>query len=233
MTQQQELNMNLSIFIPVVFIELTERHIKDIMSQENVGFVEQVDLIPKVNRHGKRYNSAYIHLIWCYSDINEQILEQLEKGESVRFNYNETSYWTFMKNTSSQKRQVLLTEEDYKNMDEFETECDAIEEVSFLKQQAEANSMSLVDVKYVICLEERIKELDSSIKLTYKLLTSMELDIIQKIENAKKEGNTELILQQLRSIIVEGRRTLIDSKEIIGYKQPYTKEELEENGGTR
>jgi hypothetical protein len=40
----------------------------------------------------------------------------------------------------------------------------------------------------------------------------MELDIIQKIENAKKEGNSELILQQLRSIIVEGRRTLIDSK---------------------
>ena len=52
---------NMSVYIPHVFPNFTKEYIASIFEDFGIGVVDHVDLVAKMDKHGKHYNAAYIH----------------------------------------------------------------------------------------------------------------------------------------------------------------------------
>lgn len=94
----------LSLFIPRVFLNITEERIKQVFLAKKYGEVDHVDFVAKVDKFGKKYNSAYIHFDcnWFWNDESIAFREQVcfHPETQTRLVYDEPWYWIVLENTA-------------------------------------------------------------------------------------------------------------------------------------
>ena len=91
---------NISLYIPHVFSNISSKKICDIFDFQAIGDIQKVDLIPKKDRNGKRYNAAYIHFYEWYDNIASRNFQDrvLDKNKEARIVYDDPWYWIVLEN---------------------------------------------------------------------------------------------------------------------------------------
>ena len=93
---------NMSIYIPHVFPNFTEEYIKDVFIDNNIGIVDHVDLVAKLDKQGKPYNAAYIHFkYWCFGlEAAEMYYRIRNPNEEARLVHDAPWFWILLENTA-------------------------------------------------------------------------------------------------------------------------------------
>ena len=70
---------NMSVYIPHVFPNFTEQYIAGVFKNLRIGMVDHIDLVAKMDKHGKHYNAAYIHFeYWCSGSAAEDMYYRIK-----------------------------------------------------------------------------------------------------------------------------------------------------------
>ena len=80
-----------SICIPRMFNNISFRRVRNVFIKQNWGFVERVDVI-----HYGDHKKAFVHFrpnSWNWTRRNQQILEQLQRGEQIHLRYEQGKPW--------------------------------------------------------------------------------------------------------------------------------------------
>jgi hypothetical protein len=95
---------NKSLYIPTVLSNITREQMMDIFEKFDIGMVDHIDFVTKINPKGKVYNSAYVHFVYWYSNIsNKNLHDRLNNSLGCRIVYDDPSYWIILENKSSKK----------------------------------------------------------------------------------------------------------------------------------
>lgn len=170
------LNKNLSLYIPFVFPNFDKDYVSYSFSE--VGEVERVDFVPKLDKYGKNYNSVYIHFKeWFESKENEDFqFELLKNGSEKWYHDNSNYYWTVLPNKTSKhnvgarKPRINLKdlveapkEEEVEVEMEFQPEDFA--EIAQLLEEDDDEDKNLISIdwRYVKELESENQELRTTL----------------------------------------------------------------------
>jgi len=84
-----------SICIPRAFKSTTRKDIYDVVERLDLGAVERIDMVAKVNARGECYNKVFIHFkMWNKkSEVAQNTRAQLLRGEEVKIVYSEPWFW--------------------------------------------------------------------------------------------------------------------------------------------
>jgi hypothetical protein len=100
-----------SICIPRVFPNITQKRIRDTFDQLDFGTISSVDIVPKQNKDGKKYNIVFVHFLeWNDTSVVMDARERLLAGNSVKIIYDEPWFW----NVSALKDSVPQEKKNYK-----------------------------------------------------------------------------------------------------------------------
>ena len=119
---------NFSVCLPRVFARYDEQFIREVFDalfalKENPELwtcVDHVDLLPREDKMGRPYYTAFVHFI---DDLSEQVLcreefdafvAKIDGGGEVRIEYEHPWFWKCTKNKGKKRRQGprILTEAD-------------------------------------------------------------------------------------------------------------------------
>lgn len=93
MSNQYSTNINV-LFIPRVFANITEKRIRSVINDLNLGVIEKIDIKRKTTEKGENFNRVYVHLSSWYT--NEQAFsarERLMEGKEIKIIYDEPWFW--------------------------------------------------------------------------------------------------------------------------------------------
>jgi hypothetical protein len=92
---------NISLYIPHVFPNFTGEYIAAVFEDLEIGRVDHVDLVSKLDNSGKPYNSAYIHFqYWCSGPIAENFQARVQDpSKEARIVHDDPWYWIILENT--------------------------------------------------------------------------------------------------------------------------------------
>lgn len=84
-----------SICIPRMFKSTTRKDIYTVIERLDLGAVDRIDMIAKVNVHGESYNKVFIHFkAWNKRNpVAQATRDKLLKGEEIKIVYNEPWFW--------------------------------------------------------------------------------------------------------------------------------------------
>ena len=94
--KQEEFNPSEpSICIPRVFKSITRKDIFGVIEKLELGAVDRIDMVSKVNERGECYNKVFIHFkVWNKKTPTAQATrEKLLKGEEIKIVYKEPWFW--------------------------------------------------------------------------------------------------------------------------------------------
>jgi hypothetical protein len=97
-----QFNSQLSLYIPRVTPEWADEDaIATQFHEQNIGYVERVDLIHKVGENGKEYYQAFIHFDhWYQTNVAYNIQDRINDPErQARLIYDDPWYWMLLCNT--------------------------------------------------------------------------------------------------------------------------------------
>jgi len=89
-----------------VFANVTKERIISVFQGLDLATVEHIDLVPKQDREGKKFNSVYVHFEKWNNDNSSavRLQQRLESGElDVRVVYDDPWYWVVLKNNLEKK----------------------------------------------------------------------------------------------------------------------------------
>lgn len=194
---------NVSLYIPHVFSNFTSEYIANIFETMNIGKINHVDLVAKLDKKGKSYNSAYIHFdYWFSGPVAENFRERvLDPQREARIIHDDPWYWIILENTAkkhipgerkicinltqTENTDVLVTELYNQNMD---FECEFREEQHLENLEKENKMLKTTNQTYL-----------NHIKKIYKWVESAELYLQNKLlnEEDKEITITKKIFNQL------------------------------------
>lgn len=157
---------NLSLFIPRVFLNISEERIRNVFSKLRYGKVSHVEFVRRKGIAGD-YNSAYIYFeYWFDNPIADDFKERVKDKtfETPKIVYDAPWYWVVLPNTS--KTMAPRNEEaDVEYLEEEDEELnnilDQVDEVSQLIPEA---TTELVSSDYVERLELDNQNLKNNLK---------------------------------------------------------------------
>jgi hypothetical protein len=82
-----------SLFIPKVFINITQRTIIKTVKKLNLGNIESVVMIKHTSRTGELYNSVIINIIWNKDPSSRNVRNNLLNGCEVTIMYDNPWFW--------------------------------------------------------------------------------------------------------------------------------------------
>jgi hypothetical protein len=95
---------NKSLYIPTVMAYITKEVMMDTFERFDIGMVDHIDFVAKINSKGKVYKSAYVHFVYWYTNTsNYNLHDRLNNSLGCRIVYNDPSYWIILENKSSKK----------------------------------------------------------------------------------------------------------------------------------
>jgi hypothetical protein len=172
----------MSLYIPHVFANIGEKKMMEVFEVNGIGKVNHIDLVTKIGKDRKVYNSAYVHFDYWYDNIaSRNIQEKLYAGKEAKIVYDDPWYWKAYKNETKkfggngQRKERLVIEkpisirrptyeyifeEPPKEQEFTQEELDEIERNLLAEFEAEDFSpgecYDLVDANYVAILESRL-----------------------------------------------------------------------------
>jgi hypothetical protein len=95
-------NNNMSLYIPCVDASISDEFIMEYFSKFNIGIVNRVDLISKINQQGIYYHGAFLHFeSWFQNAFTQTIQSRIKNKEGARLIYEGNKYWIIQENTSA------------------------------------------------------------------------------------------------------------------------------------
>lgn len=83
-----------SLCIPRVFSNIKWQQVKSTIEDLNLGRVLRVDMVPKTNEKGDKFQRVFIHFkFWDRSDQAQMVRHKLIAGENIKIVYNDPWYW--------------------------------------------------------------------------------------------------------------------------------------------
>jgi len=135
-------NKPMSLFIPSVHRNVTKQQVKEAFDKLDIGLVRCVYFITKKN---SMFKIAFVHFhMWYTTIISKHFQERVKNPDKVaRLVYNDPYYWNCFEYQS-----VILTEEDYKRIEDFE---DSLEEEETWEDYAIANKEGITMQDLIRC----------------------------------------------------------------------------------
>ena len=93
--EQTQTQTNPVLCIPRVNINISKSTIYTIFADLNIGELDRVDLISKINERGERVNRAFIHFLkWNENSYNaNKAKERILNGKEIKIMYDEPWFW--------------------------------------------------------------------------------------------------------------------------------------------
>jgi hypothetical protein len=89
---------NISLYIPRVFLNITQEKIKEAFEKNGIGKVKRVDLISKV----PEYNIAYVHFEYWNDTITARNFQSYSKEpKGAKLVYNDPWHWIVLENKAT------------------------------------------------------------------------------------------------------------------------------------
>ena len=93
------MNHQMSLYIPHVFVNITEKRMFQYFESKQIGKVNHVDFVAKFGKGNKIHHAAYLHFdYWYDTKASQDMQSKLEVGKEVRMYYDEPWYWQIYKN---------------------------------------------------------------------------------------------------------------------------------------
>ena len=93
------MNHQMSLYIPHVFVNITEERIIQSFQKRQIGKVNHVDFVAKFGKGNKIHHAAYLHFdYWYDTKASQDMQSDLEIGKEVRMYYDDPWYWQIYKN---------------------------------------------------------------------------------------------------------------------------------------
>lgn len=156
---QPRIANNISLFIPRVFANINKNRIVHIFKKFNIGIVDHIDLVSKMDKNGTTYNNAYIHFkTWFQNAYTLELQDKiLNPDKEARIVYDDPYYWVVLANTGSYHQPGAPKKKI--NIDPPSNNIhDNISEITHDNGPSNINC-ELVSIDYVVSLEKANKEL--------------------------------------------------------------------------
>ena len=83
-----------SICIPRVFSNIKWQFVKSTIEQLGLGRVDRVDMVPKSNEKGDKFQRVFIHMkFWDRDEQAQMVRQKLLSGDNIKVVYNDPWYW--------------------------------------------------------------------------------------------------------------------------------------------
>ena len=83
-----------SICIPRVFKSVPRDDIASVFEKLNLGAVDRIDMVAKINAHGESYNKVFVHFKqWNQTPDAQAARAKLLQGEEIKVVYSEPWFW--------------------------------------------------------------------------------------------------------------------------------------------
>jgi len=80
-----------SICIPRVFKSVTRTDLYNVFERLDLGIIDRIDMVAKVNPYGETYNRVFIHFKkW---NLKSPVRAKLLQGEEIKIVYSEPWFW--------------------------------------------------------------------------------------------------------------------------------------------
>jgi hypothetical protein len=150
---------NISLYIPYMKSDITGDKIAEVFLQQDFGYVRQVDFVPKLNKKGEYYHSAFVHFDYWFDNIAVQNFQERlrDSNKLTRVVYDDPYFWTVLENKSEKrvpgkpKMRLDLSDLKPRQLDpEF---------VAVIEDDTPETVTAVVDVAYLAYLENEVREL--------------------------------------------------------------------------
>lgn len=104
-----QINDSMSLYIPHVFPNINEAFITGVFESLQLGRVDHIDFVAKIDKSGKPYNGVYIHFAeWYTGPAVEHLQEKiLNPNKEARIVYDDPWYWIVLENTGKKTVTML------------------------------------------------------------------------------------------------------------------------------
>ena len=97
---------SMSIFIPRVFIQVTEQQLKELFN--TFGLVSHVDFV-SISKNGQCYNAAYVHFKWWIdAPFVGNFRSRLQEKNGVRLYYNDARFYLVCRENTGEKHERII-----------------------------------------------------------------------------------------------------------------------------
>jgi hypothetical protein len=112
---------NISLYIPHVFPNFNKEFLTE--QFEQLGDIDHIDMISKLDKASKPYNSVYIHFNRWYTDIEARNFhaDVLDPRTDAHFYYDKLWYWLVLPNTA--KKQISGNRKQKVDLDGAKSIC--------------------------------------------------------------------------------------------------------------
>jgi len=95
-----DINPAMSLYIPHVFPNFTSEYIARVFELLEIGYVDHVDMVAKLDKNGRPYNSAYIHFAEWYNTIITKNFQKriLDPEREALIVHDDPWYWIVLEN---------------------------------------------------------------------------------------------------------------------------------------
>ena len=99
---QSQINSDLSLYIPHVFPNFTKEYIAGVFEDLEIGIIDHVDLVAKMDKNGNIYNAAYVHFSeWFKTTAVANFQERVvDLNREARIVHDDPWYWIILENTA-------------------------------------------------------------------------------------------------------------------------------------
>jgi len=113
------MEQSLSLYIPHVFENISEKKMIDVFEDQGLGKVKNIDFIEKIDKNGKIYKTAFVHFeCWYDSIITRNFQERIKNpNKEARIVYNDPWFWVCFENKG--KKQVHGERKERINLHDF------------------------------------------------------------------------------------------------------------------
>jgi hypothetical protein len=97
-----------SLYIAHVFPNIHKKKIAQSFEKLFLARIKGIDLVPKIGKDGKPYNSAYIHIdYWFDTSAAKHFQEKIRTDSEALLVYDEPWYWIVNENKSAEKSRFI------------------------------------------------------------------------------------------------------------------------------
>jgi hypothetical protein len=212
MQSEFQFNNQMSLYIPHVFPNFTEKYIIAVFSTMGIGNVDHVDLVAKLDKNGNPYNAAYIHFRkWYDGPVATNFQERVkDPNRDAKLMYDDPWFWIVLENTAKKAK---------KHMPGARKECidltPGVHEISLNpEEQKEIDDLienlynEPIDISYEV--DEYIEDELARIKAENQLLRmTIGMHIIHADECHAKITNLEMEVADLTLEIMQKDDTIV------------------------
>jgi hypothetical protein len=104
-----------SLYIAHVFPNIHKKKIAQLFEKLFLARIKGIDLVTKIGKDGKPYNSAYIHIdYWFDTSAAKHFQEKIRNESEALLVYDEPWYWIVNENKSTEKSKFIQKAEKEK-----------------------------------------------------------------------------------------------------------------------